>query len=132
MDCIFCKFIKNEASCAKVWENERFLVFLDIAPINPGHVLIVPKNHNDEIFRLEDNLYSEIFQIAKKLSEPLKKATEAKRIGMVIEGFGVDHSHLHLIPLHNSHELLTGRAKKASEEELKEMQLKLVEAFKTI
>lgn len=130
MDCIFCKFVKNEVTCAKVWENENFLVFLDIAPINPGHILLIPKNHNEDIFKLEDDLYSEIFKIAKKLSEPLKKITDAKRIGMVIEGFGVDHSHLHLVPLYKGHELNPERAKKASEDELKQMQTKLIEAFK--
>jgi len=130
MDCIFCKFAKNEATCAKVWENERFLVFLDIMPINPGHILLVPKIHNEDIFKLEDDLYEEIFQIAKKLSEPLKKITEAKRVGMVIEGFGVNHSHLHLVPLYKGHELNPERSQKASEEDLKEMQEKLVEAFK--
>jgi histidine triad (HIT) family protein len=132
MDCIFCKIIKNEIPCSKVWENENFLVFLDIMPINPGHILIVPKNHNEDIFKLENDLYNEIFQTAKKLSEPLKKVTLAKRIGMVIEGFGVDHSHLHLVPLYKGHELNPERAKKASEEELKQMQLKLLELFKTI
>ncbi|MFA7000390.1 MAG: HIT family protein [Candidatus Paceibacterota bacterium] len=132
MECIFCKIINNEISCAKVWENEKFLVFLDIMPINPGHVLLIPKNHNEDIFKLEDDLYNEIFKTARKLSEPLKKVTDAKRVGMIIEGFGVDHSHIHLVPLYKGHELNPEKAQKASEDELKQMQLKLVGVFKSI
>jgi histidine triad (HIT) family protein len=124
--------INNEISCAKVWEDEKFLVFLDIMPINPGHILLIPKNHNEDIFKLKDGLYNEIFKTAKKLSEPLKKVTNAKRVGMIIEGFGVDHSHIHLVPLYKERELIHERAKKASEDELKQMQLKLVEVFKII
>lgn len=130
MDCIFCKIVNKEIPCFKVWGNERFLVFLDIVPINPGHILIVPKNHNEEIFKIEDDLYNELFQIAKKLSEPLRKATEAKRVGMMIIGFDINHAHLHLVPLYKGPELNPERAKKATEEELKQMQEKLVEAFK--
>jgi len=124
--------VDNQIPCSKVWENEKFLVFLDIVPINPGHILLIPKNHNEDIFKLEDYLYNEIFITAKKLSEPLKKTTDAKRIGMIIEGFGVDHSHIHLVPLYKGHELNPEKAKKASEDELKQMQLKLVEVFKNI
>lgn len=132
MDCIFCKIINNEIPCYKVWENERFLVFLDIVPIKIGHVLLIPKNHSEEIFKLEDDLYNEIFQIAKKLSEPLRKATEAKKVGMMIVGFDINHSHIHLVPLYKGHEFNPEKAQKATEDELKQMQFKLVEAFKSI
>ncbi len=129
MDCIFCKFVKNEMTCAKVWEDDKFIVFLDIMPINPGHLLLVPKVHNEDVFNLDDTLYGEIFMTAKKLSSLLKDATKAKRIGLIVEGFGVDHSHVHLVPLHNPHELLSGKSQKATEEYLKEMQIKLSEIF---
>ncbi|OGJ05403.1 hypothetical protein A2467_01635 [Candidatus Nomurabacteria bacterium RIFOXYC2_FULL_36_8] len=132
MDCIFCKIVNKEIPCYKVWENENFLVFLDIIPINAGHILIIPKKHNEEVFKLEDDLYNEIFQIAKKLSEHLRKATEAKKIGMLIIGFDINHAHLHLVPLNKGKELNPERAKKASTDELKQMQIKLVEAFKDI
>ena len=130
MDCIFCKFVKNEVTCAKVWENDKFIAFLDIMPINPGHLLLIPKIHNEYIFELENELYKDIFQVAKELSFPLKEATSAKRIGLVVEGFGVDHSHIHLVPLHNSHELLREGVERATEEYLREMQDKLLGVFK--
>ncbi len=130
MNCIFCKIIKDEIPAYKVWENDNFLAFLDINPINPGHILLIPKKHFEEIFDLDNDLYNEVFQIIKKISKLLKNIMNAKKIGVIIEGFGVSHAHIHLVPIYNGNELNPERAKKATEEELKEMQNKLVESFK--
>jgi len=132
MDCIFCKMIKNEVDCFKVWENENFLAFLDRMPINPGHILLIPKKHQEEIFDLEDSLYIEIFQIAKKISKPLKLVTKAKRVGIAVEGLGVPHVHIHLVPIYNGNELNPERAKKATEDELKQMQKNISESLEFI
>lgn len=132
MECIFCKIINKEIQSYPVWEDKDFLVFLDIMPINKGHILIIPKKHEDSIYKLEDYLYKESFLVAKKLSESLRKATNAIKIGIAVEGFGVDHAHVHLVPLYGAHELNPERAQKASPEELKEMQQKLVKEFENI
>lgn len=132
MDCIFCKIINNDIDYFKVWENKKFLAFLDRMPINPGHILLIPKKHQEEIFDLEDNLYIEIFKIAKKISKPLKLVTKAKRIGIAVEGLGVPHAHIHLVPIYNGNELNPERAKKATEDELKQMQRNLSKSFKLI
>ena len=75
----------------------------------------------EDVFDLDDDLLARTFLAAKRLSEPLKKATEAKRIGVAIEGFTVPHVHIHLVPLHNPSDLNPQRAKDASEESLAEM-----------
>jgi histidine triad (HIT) family protein len=117
-DCIFCKIANNEIPSHSVWENERFFVFADIHPINPGHLLIIPKEHTDLIFDLPDDRYAEIFMIAKMLSAPLKRAMGAKRIGIAVEGFGVEHVHLHLVPVNGPNELNPERARAMDEKEL--------------
>lgn len=122
MDCIFCKIIEGKISSYKVWENRNFLVFLDIAPINPGHLLVVPKRHVEDIYDLSDSLYSDLFILAKKISYRLKKSTKAKKIGLIVEGFGVSHAHVHLVPINQGNELNPERAKKASDDDLKKMQ----------
>lgn len=95
--------------------------------------MLIPKKHIEDIFDLEGPLFSELFKMAKRLSEPLKKATNAKRIGVVIVGFAVPHVHLHLIPLHKSNELFDpSMFSRASPEELKENQQILKESFKDI
>lgn len=126
-ECIFCKIAAHEIPANIVSENEHFIVFPDIRPINPGHLLIVPKGHVEAVFDLDDARYPEAFAIAKKLSEPLRRATGAKRIGLAVEGFGVDHAHIHLIPLHGPHELNPDNAKPADPQELEKMAEKIKE-----
>lgn len=118
-DCIFCRIAAGEIPSVKVWEDDDLLAFMDINPINPGHTLIIPKKHHGYIFEMEEPLYSRMFEAARKLSGPIKQAMEAKRIGMIVEGFLVPHAHLHLVPLNNGGELSFGRAKAADPEELK-------------
>jgi histidine triad (HIT) family protein len=119
-NCIFCKIISKEIPSFNIWENENFLAFLEINPVNPGHVLLIPKIHQDYLFDLEDSLYSEIFAIAKKLSLPLKNVFNAKKIGIIVEGFDMPHAHIHLIPINKGNELDRSRAKKETPEMLKE------------
>lgn len=130
--CIFCEIVKGNIPAYKVWENKNFLFFLDIKPINPGHILLVPREHFEEVFDLSSDLYDEAFQIVKKISKSFKEVTFAKKTGVVIEGFGVPHCHIHIVPIYHGNELNPERAKNATEEELKEMQLKLKECFKNI
>ena len=104
-----------------LWENESFLALLTIGPLNPGHTLLIPKTHADYIFDLEEPLYSEVFQVAKQLAKPLREATGAKRVGIVVEGFTVLHVHLHLIPLHHEDEIDPRRVMKMSAEQLAEV-----------
>lgn len=118
-NCIFCKIIKGEIPSDKIWENERFLAFLDINPLQKGHFMIIPKRHVDYFFDMPADEYKEIFEIAKKLQSPLKKATNAKKIGMIVEGIEVAHAHLHLIPLHGPNAIDPRNAKRASPEEQK-------------
>lgn len=110
--------MNGSAPAHKVWENENFLAFLDINPVNPGHTMIIPKHHIDYVFDLEEPLYSELFQVAKVLSEPIKRATHAVRIGVVIEGFSVSHLHVHLVPINGVNELNPTKAKRATAAEL--------------
>ena len=117
-DCIFCRIIAKEVPSHAVWENDRFLAFLNIRPVNPGHLLIIPKEHIDPVFGMPDALYQELFETAKALSTPLQKAMNSARVGMVIEGFGVSHAHLHLVPINSPHELDSTREKDASPGEL--------------
>ena len=109
----------------KVYEDEKFFAFLDIRPLNPGHTLLLPKEHVDYIFDVGEPLYSEIFEIAKKLSKPIQNAVQAKRIGLVAEGFGVPHVHVHIIPLNKGHEIDPARAKTATNEELQKVAEKI-------
>jgi histidine triad (HIT) family protein len=117
-DCIFCKIAAKEIPTHTVWENEHFFSFPDTHPAQNGHILIIPKTHFSSVFALPEDLYKELFSAAKALSAPLQNAIGSTRIGMVIEGFGVDHAHLHLIPINHAHDMDSTNAKSVPDEEL--------------
>jgi histidine triad (HIT) family protein len=117
-DCIFCKIVGKEIPAHIIQEDENFLVFLDVNPVNPGHLLIIPKEHVESVFDLPDEQYKNIFETAKALSTPLQNAMQSRKIGIAVEGFGVPHAHVHLVPLHNPNELNPERATHMDDETL--------------
>lgn len=124
-NCVFCGIVRGKELAHRVWESEEFLAFLTRSPCNPGHTLLIPKTHVDYVFDLEGALYANIFQAAKELSEPIREATDAKRVGVAIEGFSVPHVHLHLVPLYNVSELDPHRHIEQTQQELAEMAEKI-------
>lgn len=115
---IFERIIAREIPAHIVWEDEHHIAFLDIKPFNPGHLLVVPKQLVATFIDMSDEAYSQLFLVVKKIAGPLQQATNATRIGLQVEGFEVDHVHVHLIPLHHPHELDPQRAREATPEAL--------------
>ncbi len=102
-DCIFCKIIKREIPADVVYEDENCLAFLDITPINPGHVLLIPKQHYENLYDLPDKELKQLAPIIKKLAIAIKKGVNAEgiNIGMNNEkpaGQLVPHAHFHIMP----------------------------------
>ena len=102
-DCIFCKIAKGEIPSAKIYENEKVFAFLDIAPMNKGHALIVPKEHHKDLLDMPDNLLLEVMKAAKKVAKAIVKAVGADgfNIGQNngrASGQAVMHYHIHIIP----------------------------------
>lgn len=124
-DCIFCSIVGGSEPAHKIWESEDFVAFLSIHPCNPGHACLIPKLHVDYVFDLEEPLYSDIFRAARRLSVPIKRATDAERVGIAVEGFSVRHVHLHLVPLYKVSELDPHRHIEQTQAELAEMAEKI-------
>src|SRR3989344_5549201 len=120
-NCIFCKIVAGEIPSVKIWEDEEYFVMLDVHPINPGHILIIPKKHSDYIFDLSDKEYSELMLKTKETAIILKSKLKPKRVGIAVEGFGVPHVHIHLVPLNKGNELNPERAKPSNPENLKKI-----------
>jgi len=98
--CVFCKIIKGEIPCVKIWENKDFLAILDVNPNTKGMTLVISKKHYESYaFNMEDGVYSDFLLAAKKVGKLLEKKLKA-RIAMVMEGTGVDHAHIKLYPMH--------------------------------
>ena len=97
-NCIFCKIIKGEIPCDKVYEDKNFISFLDIKPVNHGHLLIIPKKHIIWMQEADDKTISDIFILSKKLMLALKKALKCDYVHESVVGNEVPHFHVHLIP----------------------------------
>lgn len=99
-DSIFTRIIKGEIPCHKVYEDEHTIAFLDIHPIQPGQVLVVPKLQIADFYDLPDSEYEAFFATVKKVAQKLREQFPAKkRIGVMIEGLDVDHAHAKLFPI---------------------------------
>lgn len=98
MSSIFTKIIKQEIPSYKIFEDALVYAFLDIRPIQKGHVLLVPKLEIDNFLDIESSLYLHLMKQAQMLSLAIQKATNCKRLGLIIAGYEVPHFHIHLIP----------------------------------
>lgn len=103
MDCIFCKIVKGEIPCSKVFENEKFLAFLDIGPVNKGHTLVIPKKHYKNLFDMPKEELNDYLEVIQRVSKAVMKGVDADGVNINMSnesaaGQVVMHSHFHLIP----------------------------------
>jgi len=112
MATIFSKIINGEVLCYKIAEDEKHLAFLDIFPLEEGHVLVIPKKEIDNIFDLETKEYAELFAFSQQIGIAIKKAIPCLKVGIAVVGLEVPHAHVHLIPLQNVSDLDFTRPKR--------------------
>jgi histidine triad (HIT) family protein len=132
MSCVFCEILAGRIPGLPVWENREFLLMLDIRPIAPGHLLLLPKKHAEDLWLLPERDYTRLLATARKLAPALRRATRAKRIGLVVEGFGVPHVHVHLVPVNQAGELNPTLAKAAAPVRLRALQRRLRPRFRKL
>lgn len=111
-DCIFCQIIRGQLPCAKIYEDERVISFLDINPVNPGHTLVVPKSHYRTLFEVPEEDLSACTQVAQKVARAVFKGTNAAGLNFIQNnlrpaGQLIDHVHFHLIPRYPQDNFLT-------------------------
>ncbi|MBI5398042.1 HIT family protein [Candidatus Woesearchaeota archaeon] len=102
-DCIFCKIIRGEIPCTKIYENHKALAFLDINPINNGHALVMPKEHHETLLDTPDEVLAETVKLAKRVAKAVKEGTGADGVNLGQNNFRaagqlVFHLHFHVIP----------------------------------
>jgi len=102
--CIFCKIASGEESSHKIWEDEKHLAFLSIFPNTDGFSVVITKEHNPSYaFDNSDEILSGLVLAAKKVAKLIDaKLPDVGRTGMILEGFGVDHLHAKLFPMHGT------------------------------
>lgn len=102
-DCIFCKLVNGIIPTNSLYEDDVVKVIFDAGPASSGHVLILPKEHFDNVYSLDDDTAAHIFQVAVKVAKALKEGLNLEGLNIVqnngeIAGQTVFHFHMHIIP----------------------------------
>ena len=130
MASIFSKIIAREIPAHILLEDDHFIAFLDVMPLVPGHVLVVPKKEVDYIFDLQDEDLGPMILFAKRVAKALRKAVPCRRIGISVIGLEVPHAHVHLVPMNSADDVNFTRPKlKPSPDELAQMAERIRAAF---
>lgn len=101
MASIFSKIVSGEIPCYKIAENDEFLAFLDINPVQKGHTLVIPKQEIDYFFDIDDDMLQRMIIFAKNVARGLKSAIPCNRIALSVVGLEVPHAHIHLVPINH-------------------------------
>jgi histidine triad (HIT) family protein len=110
MATLFTRIIDGEIPGRFVWKDDRCVVFLTIAPLRPGHVLVVPRAEVDHWIDLDPDLAAHLMVVARHVGRAQQAAFAPERIGVIIAGLEVPHTHLHLIPIESEADLDFHRA----------------------
>ena len=102
-DCIFCRIAAGELPAVRVLETAEVLAFLDIAPVNYGHTLVIPKAHHENLLELPDELWTAMGQVCRRVAQALQASLSAQGFNIGMNNFEaagqvVFHAHLHVIP----------------------------------
>lgn len=111
MATIFSQIASGAIPSYKVAEDDKHFAFLDINPVAPGHVLVIPKREVDYIFDLSDEEIADLNVFAKKVAVALKKAVPCRKVGVTVIGLEVPHAHIHLVPMNAESDMNFSRPK---------------------
>ncbi|MDO8497387.1 MAG: HIT domain-containing protein [bacterium] len=134
MDCVFCKIIKGELPSYKIYEDENFLGFLDIRPLNPGNSILIPKKHYRWVYDVPN--FGEYWEAAKKIVIATEKTIKPNSINFLTLGYEVPHAHIRIIPRFDNDNHTDGirlsAIKNISKERMEEIANKIREAIKSV
>lgn len=132
MPTLFTRIIEGELPGRFVWRDDQCVAFLSIAPLRPGHTLVVPIAEVDKWTDLEPELAAHLMVIAQRIAVAQQAAFSPARVGLIIAGLEVPHCHLHLVPIDHESDLHFANANtNASDQELEDAADRLRRALPT-
>lgn len=105
MTTIFSRIIAGELPGRFVWRDDRAVAFMSIAPLQPGHVLVVPVAEVDHWIDLDADLLAHVMSVAHTIGRAIQAAFQPEKVGMMLAGLEVPHTHVHLVPIRGVHDL---------------------------
>lgn len=135
-NCIFCQIVKKDIPAKIVYEDEDILAFLDIEPNNPGHTLVIPKKHHQDLFDLPEDILSKLLPAIQKIAEGVRVAVSAPGINIRMNngseaGQIIYHAHIHIIPRFKDDGLQPWGHKKVIEAEMESLHKKIKDAIES-
>lgn len=129
-DCIFCKIISDEIPSKKIYEDDKILAFLDIEPVSPGHALVIPKEHSENIAEMNQDLLEPLFSVARRLGGAAEALLGVDGFNLIVNkgefaGQAIFHTHVHVIPRREGDELSFWPKIEIAEEEMEEIAQKM-------
>jgi histidine triad (HIT) family protein len=107
--CAFCRIVARTAPASIVHDDRRVLAFMNIRPVRPGEVLVIPKLHVDLFTDLDDEVAAHLVVIGQRIARVVQAEFAPKRVGYVVSGFAVPHAHLCVVPLFHEHDIVSAR-----------------------
>jgi len=132
MASVFTLIMQGKLPGHFVWEDDRAVAFLTIQPIREGHVLVVPREEIDQWSDLPVELAEHLMSVSHKIANAMKSIFPVKRIGLMIAGLEVPHTHIHLVPMDSMDDLSFAFAKNAEQSELAATAEKIRAAIKKL
>src|SRR5215471_5195740 len=99
MPSVFTRIIQGELPGRFVWRDPDVVAFLTIAPLKPGHTLVVPRREVDHWIDMDDALTAKVFGVAKNVSKGVAAAFPCTKVGLIVAGLEVLHTHVHVVPM---------------------------------
>lgn len=120
-NCIFCKIVRGEIPCYKIYDDNKFFAFLDINPLNLGHTIVIPKEHIHWVWDVPN--VGEYFEVVRKVADAMRESLDPWFVASSVIGVDIDHAHIHAIPRHKGDghggSIDGSNIKKFSEDEMK-------------
>lgn len=105
MASIFTMIINGDIPGRFVWQDDRAVAFLTIAPLRPGHTLVVPRDEVEHWVDLDPDLLAHLTVVSQAIGKAIDAAFHPEKVGMMIAGLEVPHVHLHVVPIDTVHDL---------------------------
>ncbi len=128
MASIFTRIIDGELPGVFVWKDDLAVGFLSINPLNPGHTLVVPRQEIDHWLDLDTETMSHLSTVAQSIGKAIQRGFQPVRVGLVIAGFEVPHTHIHVVPINSEPELNFSNAPAMAEAEALERSAEVIRA----
>lgn len=123
MECPFCQIVENKIATNKVYEDDFTVAFLDKHPIREGHMLVIPKKHEADFYKLDDEGYAHLMDTVKRMAILVDSVLHPHKVGIIVAGWDVPHTHIHIVPMQDYHDitskaLLEGKRSNPSDNDL--------------